>query len=81
MSQPLHLVHSQAALARCLTRRSEKDRVLLLGDAVYATTDADTLVLADDANARGIQTTPDRLVSYADFVALASACQPIVTWR
>lgn len=85
----LHLVNRATALASCLEAASLDDVVLLIENGVYAAAqpplaDRPLLAMGLDVQARGLG---DRLtdnvevVSYADFVSLAEAHNPVVTWH
>ena len=85
----LHLIFNQQGLASCKRLKTEQDKMILLGDAVYC---APTISLAgeisqfhilkDDFDARGLKTERDfRFVSYDQLVELCTQSTPIVSWN
>jgi sulfur relay protein TusB/DsrH len=88
----LHVVNRPQALASCLGAAADEDVVLLIEDGVYAGVRAPAIAEIEhqlcaidiDVRARGIaERMGERvtIVTYADFVQLAQANNPIVTWR
>ena len=87
MSAPLHIIHSAAALRRCLPRATADAVLLLLGDAVYCSLTPQGRpihVLAEDLAARGLSGADlaggATLVDMKGFVALTVAHSPLVGW-
>ena len=85
----LHLIFNQQGLASCKRLKTEQDKMILLGDAVYC---APTISLAgeisqfhilkDDFDARGLKTEKEfRFVSYDQMVELCAQSTPIVSWN
>jgi sulfur relay protein TusB/DsrH len=84
----LHIINHTDALADCLGVAHADDVVLLIEDGVYAGSinDVERAMCAIDVDvrARGLgkrMNAEVALVSYADFVKLTVAHNPIVTWR
>ena len=88
----LHLIFSPAGARACLHRWSADDRILLLGDGVYAANQfaqshvpANAIyMLASDAEARGITENERggiRLIDYKQLVELTEEHSLIVSWR
>ena len=85
----LHLVNRARALAGCLELAAPEDAILLIEDGVYGAIAAaaparQLYALAADVTARGLEKRLAHtvlLANDADFVALAVAHQPIVSWR
>ena len=84
---------TSAALQSCLRAMARDDCLLLIEDGVYAActghasellaSGCKLLVLAPDADARGLRQRLDRgveLVDYAGFVALAAECAAVQSW-
>lgn len=89
----LHLVHSPAGLAECLSRLGQGDAVVLLEAGVYASLlpadlpgerDATLNVLADHLICRGIAVTrvqPNFVITdFEGFVELTTRHQSSVNW-
>ena len=84
----LHVVNGPRGLDSCLAGVADGDAVLLLGDGVYAASDArlsdiDVPVVAidEDVDARGVALGPSvDSVGYDGFVALVVAHDASVTW-
>ncbi|NKB97811.1 MAG: sulfurtransferase complex subunit TusB [Pseudomonadales bacterium] len=74
----LHLAFSENGLSRCIDRLSEKDQVVLMGDAVYSQNILEHFVLQEDAEARGIEA--GRAVSYDELVQLTVEHKKVVSW-
>jgi len=85
----LHLIFNQEGLTSCKRLKAEKDKVILLGDAVYC---APTIsptgeisqfhILKDDFDARGLKTEKEFcFVSYDQMVELCAQSTPIVSWN
>ena len=88
----LHLIFSPAGARACLHRWSADDRVLLLGDGVYAANQltqshvpANAIdMLASDAEARGMTAGVQGgigLIDYKQFVGLTEKHSPVVSWK
>lgn len=85
----LHLISTTAGLDPCLRVAAEGDVVLLIANGVYAAVAAAAppralLALEADVTARGLQQRLGglvRVIEDDEFVALAVAHQPIVSWR
>ena len=82
----LHIVSQPAALVDCLHRADPADKVLLIGAAASLAVsyqDRSMAVLADDLGPKeqGSLAPDMEVVSYADFVDLVIACQPVVSWH
>jgi sulfur relay protein TusB/DsrH len=88
----LHLVFSRAGLKACCKRQQAGDKLVLLGNGVYAYTEAldagiqpaDLCLLAPDAEARGISgqgTLGLAHIDYPTLVELTQECSPIVSWN
>tara|TARA_B100000579_G_scaffold390431_1_gene364900 strand:- start:286 stop:555 length:270 start_codon:yes stop_codon:yes gene_type:complete len=85
----LHLIFNQEGLTSCKRLKTKKDKMILLGDAVYC---ASTMSLAgeisqfhilkDDFDARGLKTDKELcFVSYDQMVELCAQSAPIVSWN
>ena len=88
----LHLIFSPAGARACLHRWSADDRILLLGDGVYAANQltqshvpANAIdMLASDAEARGITENERgdiRRIDYKQLVGLTEEHSLIVSWH
>ena len=88
----LHLIFSPAGARACLPRWSADDRILLLGDGVYAANQltqshvpANAIdMLASDAEARGMtagERGDIRRIDYKQLVGLTEEHSPIVSWH
>ena len=87
MNTPLHVIHSTAALQRCLLRSDPDAVMILLGDAVYcglAPQGQPMHVLLDDLAARGLSAADlapgIAPIDMKGFVALTVAHSPVVGW-
>lgn len=82
----LHLLANPDAGPSCLALVAVEDRLLLIGDGVFAlpTVASATLrrgVLRDDASERGVAIPDDiEALSYDDFVSWVVACERSITW-
>lgn len=83
----LHVVNRSVALDACLRVARADDVILLIEDGVYAGVcrhDRPLLAIDTDVRARGLGDRLDSAVSvmtYADFVDLVVAHQPVISWR
>jgi|TARA_X000000950_G_scaffold21231_1_gene22841 sulfur relay protein TusB/DsrH len=88
----LHLIFSPTGAEACLDRCSPDDRLVLLGDGVYAANQltqspvsaAAIDMMASDAEARGITKSERgdiRRIDYKQLVGLTEEHSPIVSWH
>ena len=85
----LHLIFNQQGLTSCKRLKTEQDKMILLGDAVYcapmislAGEISQFHILKDDFDARGLKTEKEfRFVSYDQLVELCTQSTPIVSWN
>lgn len=82
----LHVLIEPAAVASCLAAAAADDRILLVGDGVYAAAEMEAAAqsigaLREDAEARGVPLRDVPALADADFVAWAAATDASVTWR
>ena len=85
----LHLIFNQQGLTSCKRLKTEQDKMILLGDAVYcaptislAGENSQFHILNDDFDARGLKTQKElRFVSYDQMVELCTRSTPIVSWN
>ena len=81
----LHTINKASALEKCSAIIQPGDAVLLLEDGVYLGMEQqafEPLVLADDAEARGIQhrLISSKLVSFTEFVDLTARADKVCAW-
>ena len=82
----LHLIFNQQGLTSCKRLKTEQDKMILLGDAVYcaptislAGESSQFHILKDDFDARGLKTEKEfRFVSYDQMVELSKFSIPCV---
>ena len=88
----LHLIFSPTGAKACLDRCSPDDRLVLLGDGVYAANQltqspvsaAAIDMMASDAEARGMTAGVQGgigLIDYKQFVGLTEKHSPVVSWK
>ena len=85
----LHLIFNQEGLTSCKRLKAEKDKMILLGDAVYCAPSMSLAgeisqfhILRDDFDARGLKTEQEfNFVSYGQMVELCTQSTPIVSWN
>ena len=85
----LHLIFNQEGLTSCKRLKTEQDKMILLGDAVYCAATISLAgeisqfhILKDDFDARGLKTEKEfRFVSYDQMVELCTQSTPIVSWN
>ena len=85
----LHLIFNQEGLTSCKRLKAEKDKMILLGDAVYSAPMISRTgeisqfhILKDDFDARGLKTEKEFcFVSYDQMVELCAQSAPIVSWN
>ena len=85
----LHLIFNQQGLTSCKRLKAEKDKMILLGDAVYCTPTMSLAgeisqfhILRDDFDARVLKTEKEfSFVSYDQMVELCTQSTPIVSWN
>ena len=88
----LHLIFSPTGAEACLFRCSPDDRLVLLGDGVYAANQlpqspvsaAGYDMMASDAEARGMTAGVQGgigLIDYKQFVGLTEKHSPVVSWK
>ena len=85
----LHLIFNQQGLTSCKRLKTEQDKMILLGDAVYcaptislAGENSQFHILKEDFDARGLKTEKElRFVSYDQMVELCTRSPPIVSWN
>ena len=85
----LHLIFNQEGLTSCKRLKAEKDKMILLGDAVYCAPAMSLAgeisqfhILKDDFDARGLKTEEEfYFISYDQMVELCVQCAPIVSWN
>ncbi len=82
----LHLLSNPDAATSCVAATAAGDRLLLIGDGVFALTavassPARLGLLGDDADARGIPPADTaEVLTYAEFVDWVVTCDNSVTW-
>jgi sulfur relay protein TusB/DsrH len=74
----LHLAYSADGLERCHARTSESDEIVLMGDATYAHSNDEYLVLEEDALARGLVCRQQ--INYERLVELTVRHQKVISW-
>ena len=85
----LHLIFNQEGLTSCKRLKAEKDKMILLGDAVYCAPAMSLTgeisqfhILRDDFDARVLKTEKEfSFVSYDQMVELCTQSTPIVSWN
>ena len=85
----LHLIFSREGLTSCKRLKTEHDKMILLGDAVYCASAISLAgeisqfhILRDDFDARGLKTEKEFcFVSYDQMVELCTQSTPIVSWN